>query len=319
MRRVRVEVRLADLVVLQDAVGVAEAAAPPARHALGQLDDGGVVAVHAFAHLEHADVPELRERTQQLSARRRGIVPQRRACERRIAEERVRHRLGQRGRSEGQILRIELVDVDRGVDRPAERQMIAARADVTDVDRHVGAQLALEIDGVLLHARRLASLIDEVDVRARARQQTEAVAGRPHQAVRERIGHRHRRRHRRLRRRRVVREADGPVRRGARRRVVPRRPVHAVSAAEHGLGIERIDGAEARRELRRRRIALLRRVAVDAGKLQPAADLAGRRAAGWIDVPGIVMLTGLADVRSNPTVKLLFASRMPSSCSMRRP
>jgi hypothetical protein len=34
---------------------------------------------------------------------------------------------------------------------------------------------------------------------------------------------------------------------------------------------------------------------------------------------GIVTPTGLAAARSNPTVKLLLTSRMPSSCSSRRP
>src|SRR5437773_588937 len=89
------------------AAAVQPAATPAPRHTLGKLDDGGIVAVYAFAHLEHADVPKLRERTQQLSTRGRGIVPQRCAGKRRIAEERVRHRLGQDGRSQGQILRIE--------------------------------------------------------------------------------------------------------------------------------------------------------------------------------------------------------------------
>ena len=83
-------------------------------------------------------------RPQQLRARQRRLraTAGRRAA---IAEERVRQLLVERRRSERQVLRIELVDVDRGVVRAAERQVVAARADVADGDRLAARQLALEV------------------------------------------------------------------------------------------------------------------------------------------------------------------------------
>ena len=54
-------------------------------------------------------------------------------------------------------------------------------------------QLALEIDRVLLHARRRARLIDEVDVGAGARQQARGCCPTAAtEAARERVGQRHR-------------------------------------------------------------------------------------------------------------------------------
>ena len=60
------------------------------------------------------------------------------------------------------------------VDRAAERQVIAARADVADRHRDAAAELALHVrPGTLLHARRGAVLIDEVDAGADARRRAE--------------------------------------------------------------------------------------------------------------------------------------------------
>ena len=57
--------------------------------------------------------------------------------------------------------------------RAAERQMIAARADVAERDRHAVAELALQVGRPLLHARRRAVLIDEADVAVDAGQRAE--------------------------------------------------------------------------------------------------------------------------------------------------
>ena len=144
---VGVEVRFADLVVLHLAVCVAESTAPTVREPFAHLDDAGVVAVDAFAHLEHADVPELRERTQQLPARGVRLSAKSRPCKCRVAEKRIRHGLVQHSGSEGcQVLRIELIDVHGSVNRSAERQVIAARADVAHRHRHVASQLPLQVD-----------------------------------------------------------------------------------------------------------------------------------------------------------------------------
>ena len=48
----------------------------------------------------------------------------------------------------GEVSGIELIDVDRRVDGPAEREVIAARAAIADGDRHVARQFALQIDRV---------------------------------------------------------------------------------------------------------------------------------------------------------------------------
>ena len=53
------------------------------------------------------------------------------------AEERIGHLGAERGRAQREVLRIELVDVDRRVHRAAERQMVAARPDVADRERHI--------------------------------------------------------------------------------------------------------------------------------------------------------------------------------------
>ncbi len=163
--RARVVVALAELVVLEPAVGVADSAAPPAGGALGELHDAGMVLRLAQRALAHVDVVELRERPQQLVARHRG-ARSRTIRPPRIAEERVGHVLRQR-RAEWQVARVDLVDVDV----VAQRQMPARDAHVGQPDAHVAGQLALHVHRVLMHARRVAIGIDEADVRAHAGQQ----------------------------------------------------------------------------------------------------------------------------------------------------
>ncbi len=128
---VREEVRLADLVVLQHAVGVADAAAEPAlARPLGPLGDERVVAVHALGDLPILDVQELRKRPQRLRAAPRRLRRQRAGVG--VAEVGVRNLRAQLRRRQREELRIDLVDVDDGVDGAAEREVIAARADVAD-------------------------------------------------------------------------------------------------------------------------------------------------------------------------------------------
>src|SRR5262249_15180286 len=250
-----------------------------AGDALAQLDDRGVVLrVRAGRHL-HVDVAELRIRTQQLAARDLRLV--RELAGGRDAEERVRH-VGQRvvGR-QALVLRIDLVDVDVAGGRSGVRarpaQIGAGEAGVAEGDAHPARQLALQVDRVLLHARRAAVRVDEVDVAARAGEEAEVVAGWLHEAVRKRVADRDRRYARRHLWHAGLRRVAGLAPRGgAGGREVPRRVVEAPSAAEHGLVVEAVDRAGAGRRLDGRLIALRRRCAVDAGEDQAAEDLAAR-------------------------------------------
>src|SRR5262249_37337577 len=88
-RRTRIVVALAELIVVQPAVGVAEIAAPEALWPLAQLEDRGVVLRVRARALVHVHVQELRERTQQL-ADLDGLAA-RRGSRRRHTVERVRY------------------------------------------------------------------------------------------------------------------------------------------------------------------------------------------------------------------------------------
>src|SRR6185295_17304042 len=72
-RRARVVVALAELVVVQTAQRVADAAAPQAADALAQLEDAGVILRVRAGGLLHVDVAEFRERPHQLAARQRRL------------------------------------------------------------------------------------------------------------------------------------------------------------------------------------------------------------------------------------------------------
>ena len=80
---------------------------------------------------------------------------------------------------------------------------------------------------------------------------------------------------------RVLAEADLAVvaRGGAGDRIVERRPVQAVAAAQHGAIVNGVHGANPRRPLHRRRIALVRFVAVHA-RIHQAAGHGPRRRSG---------------------------------------
>src|SRR4029079_12495860 len=161
------------LVVVQAAVGVAEVAAPDASDALAELDDAGVVLrARAGRHL-HVDVAELRVRAHQLAARDRRLAGELAGggdAEKRVRD--VRERVVSR---QALVLRIDLVDVDvaggRSGVRPGPAQVRAGPPRVADADAHRARQLSLHVDRVLLHARRAAVRIDEVDVAAGAGEQ----------------------------------------------------------------------------------------------------------------------------------------------------
>src|SRR2546428_405458 len=163
-----VEVAFGKLVVLQHAVGVAHAAADAMRQTLAPLDDGRVVQVLPLGHVTREDVVELRIWPEQLTTLQRRRREERRPGKSGVPLEWVGHRRRERGRSERHVLRIELVDVDRGVVRSAEAKVVAFRTNVAQRDRHVARQLALEVNRVLLHAGRGAVLIDVADARADA-------------------------------------------------------------------------------------------------------------------------------------------------------
>jgi hypothetical protein len=194
---------------------------------------------------------------------------------------RVRHLRVQAADPGARVDRIELVDVDGAVVRSAEAEVTSGRAVVLKPDRHVAGPLAYDIDRVLLHVRRLLVLIDELDVAAIAFQHAERVAARLVDAGRERVGQSGGRLELILHHERVLAVAHLAVVGRADGLVIPRCLVDAVAAAHHGLGIHRVDEPDARRELRRRLIALDGRVAVDAG-IHQAAARTGRaeRAAG---------------------------------------
>ena len=99
------------------------------------------------------------------------------------------------------------------------------------------AQLAVDVDRVLLHLRRLLVLIDEVDLRRRRRPaRPSELPDRLAHAAREGIGERDRRAELVLfGREGLLAEADLAVVGRRRRLIVPRRPVDAVAGAQHRL------------------------------------------------------------------------------------
>ena len=150
------------MIVFRHAVCVAQPAAPGAlTWPFFELDRHCVVlALPTRGRLVHEDVSVLGERPQQLAAlNRRGASKFARPSN---AEEGVGNRLTQSGgvpcsvRSREQLprhRRIDLIDVDRAIVRAAEADVAPGRADVADRHGHVARQLALNVRGVLMHAR----------------------------------------------------------------------------------------------------------------------------------------------------------------------
>ena len=160
--------RLAELVVLQPAVGVVDAAAPAVGDALLELEHGGVVLALAQRGLAHQDVAELRERPQQL----RGAESSRWSTLKPWPAGRPKNGFGTCSSSAApsdEVLDGHLVDVDDAVVRAAETEVAAGGADVLEADRDVAGQLARDVDRVLVDLRRLLVLVDELDVRCRRR------------------------------------------------------------------------------------------------------------------------------------------------------
>src|SRR5262245_49635781 len=137
-----------------------------------------------------------------------------------------------------------------------------------------------------MNVSRFAELIDEVDVAARAGEQTAGTARGFLNAVREGVGQSAGRarpkpgaiagdvsRHRG--------EASRPHTILVRERVLVRRIEDTITAAQHHLVAELVGESDAGRELLLRRIALMCRRAVDAGVEQPASDSPTSSATRW--------------------------------------
>ncbi len=160
----------------------------------------------------------------------------------------------------------------RGVGGAAEAEGVASGAGVPDAHGDVAAQLALDVDRVLLHARGALRLIDEVDGAADTGQQTKARARRLGQAVGKRVVDRRDRHEGVLLKRRDAGEAKLPVVGVVGRRVVPRRPEESVAGADDGVLIDGVHDAGARRQFHRGLVALHVGRAVDAGVDQAATN-----------------------------------------------
>src|SRR5439155_17800487 len=134
--------------------------------------------------------------------------------------------------------------------RAPKPDVVAAGPHVARKNHHIAWQLALQIDRELLHARRLSVLIDVADIAVEISQGATAVSGWSLDAGRERIVER--------RRRAAARAEDGILRvpdlavvtfRRERNRIIERRPVQAIAAAEDCLRIDGVDGTDAWRPL----------------------------------------------------------------------
>ena len=186
-RGARVVVALAELVVVQPAVGVAEVAAPepvtrlrswkmPAWYCECAPVDCCMLTLPNCGNGRSSWPRSIVDGVANWPAPatpKNGFGTSCRACRRRQAL----------------ILRIELVDVDRArCVEPPQLRFAAGRGRCSRAMTLMPPrQLALEVGRVLLHARRALVRIDEADVAAGAGQQAERVAGRLHQAGRERI------------------------------------------------------------------------------------------------------------------------------------
>src|SRR5262245_42296114 len=282
VRVVREVIHLAEQIVPVAAESVVDVRAPAAADALLEFQHHRIVTREAGAHLVREDVFELREWAQQLAARH-GLLLRERA-EGRIAEHRVGY-LVEQARPLRQEFRVELIDVNSVQIRAAYLEPLATRAYITS--RHDGAcrQLVLQVGRVLMNISRLAELIDEVDVAARAGEQAARAARRLLHAVREGVGQRAGR----------ARPQPGPVagdvsrHRGeaprphtilVREGVLVRRIKDAVTAAQHHFVAELVGESDAGRELLLRRVALMRRRAVNAGVQQSAFEIQAWRLYG---------------------------------------
>src|SRR6266571_1838882 len=278
-RDVGVEVRFPDLIVPQDAVGIANASTPTLRQAFRPLDHGCVIPADPLGYLARIDVQKLWIRTEELSAGERSTRTKAAACQLWPSEEWIRHLLRQR-RTEREIFRIDLVDIYRSVLGSAESEMIASCSNVANADRHIAWELLLDISRILLYSWSLSILIHETDGCPNAAQGAQAVAGWMDDANREWVIERHGWNWRALRDYGVLSVAHlsvivvGCVG----NRIVVRRPKHSVTAANDSARSKRIGEAGARRPLYRRRVALGGLIIANTSIHEAAADLPGGRA-----------------------------------------
>ena len=261
-RQIVAGAELSNLVVLRDAVRVAEAASPHARRSLAQLEHGGVV-VGMRVGRGHRDgvQPVLgirHEQRVQLHLPLGGERPGARYAEKRVVDER------RELTAEREIFDRQLIEVDRGI----VVEMVAVRPDIPDDDAHVARKLALHVHRVLLHPRRRGVRIEKADAAAHTRRQAECVARRLEQHSWKRVVDARDRNIRVLHHRCRLRVAGREH-----RAVVPRCPIQPVSAAQHGLTIDVEHDAGARRQLERGRLALFRGRAVRACIDEPALHL----------------------------------------------
>ena len=112
-------------IIVQAAPRVVEASAPAVAQPLFELGDQRMIPGSCTARLAIPDVAELRIRSQQLPPGNCGRGGERSRLGN--AEKRVGYLLSQRG-AERQVLRIELVDVDKRRGRSAVAQVVAARS-----------------------------------------------------------------------------------------------------------------------------------------------------------------------------------------------
>ena len=113
------------------------------------------------------DLFELRKWAEQLASR--DGRPGRQRAELRSAGEWIGDLLLQGG-AQRQVLRVELVDVERGIDGAAQGQTAATAADVAEGERDATRQLALDVGREAMDLRGSGGLVDEVDVAADAGQ-----------------------------------------------------------------------------------------------------------------------------------------------------
>ena len=201
--------------------------------------------------LAHQDVAELRERPQQLRGAESSALVTLKPC----PAGRPKNGFGTWSISAGaerQVLDRHLVDVDDAVVRAAEAEVAAGGADVLEADRDVAAAARASMSTEYCWTcGRLLVLVDELDLACRRPSSAPRVLPTRLAARRSGTGWSASPSARTGPAAMVVtwREADVAVVGGADGLVVPRRPVDAVAGADHGLRVERVDHADARREL----------------------------------------------------------------------
>src|SRR3989454_1887151 len=217
------------------------------RQTFRPLDYGCIVPAESLSHLAGINVQKLWIRTQELSAREGSARSKAGACQLWPAKKWIRYRLRQR-RTKRQIFRIDLVDIHGGIDRSAESDAIASCSNVANFDRHTSGEFSLDIDGILLHARRFSILVDVTDGCAGPAHGAFAVPGWTDDAIRERVIERDGGNWRSLWRYSVLRVADLPVIVVGRawNRIVEARPKDPVTATQDGSRIERIGNTSTR-------------------------------------------------------------------------